>query len=285
MTPAEKRIKELIERWLTSIELHLQYSSLPDEAYWKIQSWPKHDRPTRWVLESAKQKASELKEVLESRHTMGDSKFAEALELTNFLANLVGAQHVDRFVPLAEPRDDKVMPAPPVTRPAQPVHTAPPTSDVPSWYAQAQKSQTSSPPTRTAATKIAAKTTVTPAPPKPEPVRSPPADPDATREMPKMRAQAPPPVIPEKAEQRKPITRPAAPSPAKSTSKASAPPSEVQQLVIGDAVRLLGWGRTWHELPDLIARMADRPPNAEIRKTLRAHRATIEKTAAAAPKK
>src|SRR5690349_10591316 len=106
MTPAEKRIQELIDRWLTSIELHLQYANLPDAEYWKIQAWPKHDRPTRWVLESAKQKANELKEVFESRHAMGDSRFADALELMSFLANLVGAQHVDRFVPLAEPKPE-----------------------------------------------------------------------------------------------------------------------------------------------------------------------------------
>src|SRR5690348_6948708 len=101
MTPAEKRIKELLDRWLTSIELHLQYVELSDEAYQEIQAWPKHDRPTRWVLELAKQKANDLKEACESRQQMGDAKFADALELMSFLANLVGAQHVDRFVPLA----------------------------------------------------------------------------------------------------------------------------------------------------------------------------------------
>jgi hypothetical protein len=34
---------------------------------------------------------------------MGDSKFSESLELMAFLANLVGIQHIQRFVPLADP--------------------------------------------------------------------------------------------------------------------------------------------------------------------------------------
>src|SRR6185312_14767295 len=45
--------------------------------------------------------------------------------------------------------------------------------------------------------------------------------------------------------------------------------------VIADAVRLLGWGRKWHELPELISRMADRPPLAEVRRILRDQRETI----------
>src|SRR5215831_5763500 len=189
MTPAEKRIKELIERWLTSIELHLQYTSLPDDAYWKAQNWPKHDRPTRWVLESAKQKANELKEVFESRHAMGDSKFAEALELTNFLANLVGVQHIDRFVPLAEPKGESAMPQPIASaRPAPISPPPPPSSDVPSWYIQA--TQRSEQPARTAVVKPAQASP----PPKPEPPRPPLPDPDATREMPKVRAQPQPPI-------------------------------------------------------------------------------------------
>ena len=34
---------------------------------------------------------------------MGDTRFAEALELTAFLATLVGLQNVERFIPLADP--------------------------------------------------------------------------------------------------------------------------------------------------------------------------------------
>ena len=103
MTPADRRITELIDKWLTSIELHLQYTELSDAAYARIQPWQKHDRPTRWVLEVARQKVLELKQHCETRQAMGDSKFSESLELMAFLANLVGIQHIQRFIPLADP--------------------------------------------------------------------------------------------------------------------------------------------------------------------------------------
>src|SRR3990170_6184767 len=103
MTPADRRITELIDKWLTSIELHLQYTELSDAAYARVQPWQKHDRPTRWVLEVARQKVLELKQQCETRQAMGDSKFSESLELMGFLANLVGIQHIQRFIPLADP--------------------------------------------------------------------------------------------------------------------------------------------------------------------------------------
>jgi hypothetical protein len=46
--------------------------------------------------------------------------------------------------------------------------------------------------------------------------------------------------------------------------------------IIADAVRLLKWGKPWHELAELIARIADRPSASEIRKVLRANKADIE---------
>jgi hypothetical protein len=49
--------------------------------------------------------------------------------------------------------------------------------------------------------------------------------------------------------------------------------------IIADAVRLMKWGKSWHELADLIARIADRPSAAEIRKVLRANRIEIEEKA------
>src|SRR3954468_1344513 len=103
MTPADRRIAELIDKWLVSIDLHLKYAELSDAAYARVQPWPRHDRPTRWVLEVARQKILELKAQCETRQAMGDSRFAEALELMAFLANLVGIQHIQRFIPLADP--------------------------------------------------------------------------------------------------------------------------------------------------------------------------------------
>jgi hypothetical protein len=47
--------------------------------------------------------------------------------------------------------------------------------------------------------------------------------------------------------------------------------------IVADAVRLLKWGKPWHELPELIERIGERPPAAEVRKVLRANKAVIEK--------
>jgi len=47
--------------------------------------------------------------------------------------------------------------------------------------------------------------------------------------------------------------------------------------VLADAERLLQWGRRWFELPELITRMADRPPLIEVRRILRENRAALDK--------
>jgi hypothetical protein len=87
---------------LSSLELHLKYLSLDDDSYAKIQPWPKHQRPNRWILDLAKQRALALKAQVEERVKMGDVKFSDSLEAMSFLANLVGSQHIERFIPMAE---------------------------------------------------------------------------------------------------------------------------------------------------------------------------------------
>jgi hypothetical protein len=62
-------------------------------------------------------------------------------------------------------------------------------------------------------------------------------------------------------------------------ARAAAQPANGRQhddVVIADAVRLLKWGRQWHEIAELIARMAERPSIAEVRKILRSHKPSIE---------
>lgn len=102
-TPADQRLTELLERWLTSLELHLKYSSLDDDTYWQVQPWVEHQRPARWILDLAKQKTTALKAQVEERVEAGDADFSDALEQMMFLANLVGLQHIERFIPVAEP--------------------------------------------------------------------------------------------------------------------------------------------------------------------------------------
>jgi hypothetical protein len=264
MTPAEKRVKELLDRWLTSLDLHLGYVDLNDSAYNNVQPWPVHDRPTRWVLELAKQKALELQAAFESRLAMGDAKFAEAMELMTFLSTLVGIQHVQRYIPLADPQRhgqgtltelDGLKPV--VRKPTQPAQATPasPTAT--------QATVAVPPRTATPAAAIASTAQTTSKAPTP-------VDNDATREMPRARAIPTP-------QRTAPVTAPAKPiAEVKSPTAIIEALSDMHNLVINDAVRLLNWGRPWHELAELIARIADRPKLPEVRRILRSHRPAIE---------
>jgi hypothetical protein len=239
MTPADRRISELIDKWLASIDLHLQYVELSDAAYARAQPWPKHDRPTRWVLEVARQKVLELKAHVETRQAMGDSKFSESLELMAFLANLVGIQHIQRFVPLADPN----------------------------------KPETS-----------ASQTVETPTVARTAPHRTRPPSDETTREMPRLKTAAKPAAVKQRAEEPKaPVARASQPQQKAAAAKPSAlkatASGDLRVKIIADAVRLMKWGKSWHELADLIARIADRPSAAEIRKVLRANRIEIEEKA------
>ena len=197
MSPADQRIAELLDRWLASVELHARYLALDDKAYAKVQRWPAHARPTKWVVDLARTRVLELKKLLAERQAAGDAGFAEALELMGLLTNLLGSEHVERFIPLAQP----VAPAP------EP-----------------------------------------PEPPKPKPAKPP---------EPTVKVQT----------RRRSSQPPAAPAP---------PMDKATATVIADAVRLLSWGREWPQLAGLVARLADRPPEAEVLKILRRHRAEIE---------
>jgi hypothetical protein len=241
MTPTDRRIAELIDKWLASIDLHLQYTELSDAAYARAQPWPKHDRPTRWVLEVARQKVLELKSQCETRQAMGDSKFSESLELMSFLANLVGIQHIQRFIPLADP-------------------------------------------TRTDSNLATSQMMEAPTVIKPIAQRARPAGDDTTREMPRLKtstASKPTPSAPpaKPAAAPKIAARAATLAPSKMVAPTKTGAADLKSKIIADAVRLLKWGKSWHELADLIERIAERPPGAEIRKVLRAHKSEIEQKA------
>jgi hypothetical protein len=104
MNAAEKRIAALLERWLASVELHAQYLKLDDAAYAAVQDWPRHQRPTKWVVDLARTRLVELQQQFEERRRRGDAAFADSLELMGFLTNLLGSEHVERFVPQANGR-------------------------------------------------------------------------------------------------------------------------------------------------------------------------------------
>jgi len=52
--------------------------------------------------------------------------------------------------------------------------------------------------------------------------------------------------------------------------------SQAEHVVIADAVRLLGWGRQWHEIAEMITRLSERPAPSEIRRILRTYREHID---------
>jgi hypothetical protein len=249
MTPADRRISELMDKWLASIDLHLQYVELSDAAYARAQPWPKHDRPTRWVLEVARQKTLELKQHCETRQAMGDSRFAEALELMSFLANLVGIQNIQRFIPLADPTREGTASSASQTVEAPTIIKQP----VPRARAQVEEATREMPKLKASPAAAAPRPAAT-TPAKPAPAKAAPASPAPRTVTPKAAPRAEP--------------------PAKSVS------SDLKTKIIADAVRLLKWGKPWHELAELIGRIADRPPVPEIRKVLRAHKSDIEAKAA-----
>jgi hypothetical protein len=242
-TPADLRLLELLGRWLESLELHTKYSSLDDDSYWKVQPWSEHQRPTRWIIDLARQKALALRSQVDRRSKAGDSQFSDALELMAFLANLVGAEHIERFIPVAEARNERALPSKPAER----------NSD----------------------STIQQPGTIT-----------------ATREMPKFlgNKRAPPPAGTAQVarNERKPaaVVKPAPKAQPKLPPKKPAaqpdrggPSEAARDQVIADAVRLVQWGRKWFELPELIARMADRPSLPDVRRLLKENKAAIEKKA------
>ena len=242
-TPADQRLLELLGRWLESLELHTKYSSLDDDSYWNVQPWSEHQRPTRWIVDLAKQKTLALRAQVEQRAKSGDTQFSDALELMAFLANLVGAEHIERFIPVAEARNERDISA--------------------------------KAPDRVSDSTIQQPATIT-----------------ATREMPKFLGgkRAPQPqATPQVARNErkaapvvKPAPRPAArPAPKKPASQPerTGPSEAARDQVVADAARLVQWGRKWFELPELIARMADRPSLPDVRRILKENKAAIEKKA------
>jgi hypothetical protein len=247
-TPADQRLLELLGRWLESLELHTKYSSLDDDSYWKIQPWSEHQRPTRWIIDLARQKTLALRAQVEQRAKANDTQFSDALELMAFLANLVGSEHIERFIPVAEARNER---------------------DLSRGPGEASGETSSQLPTVAVPVTLSA---------------------TATREMPKFLGakRAPPSAGTSQVarNERKPaaVLKPQAKAPVKQPAKKPAaqsertgPSDDSREQVIADAARLVQWGRKWFELPELIARMADRPTLPEVRRILKESKAAIEK--------
>jgi hypothetical protein len=124
MTPADDRVLQLLQKWQKSLDLHARYADLPEDQYWLVQPWPNHQRPTKWVVDLARQRLADLQTIVKTRLASGDPSLSEALELMSFLTNLVGSQHVERFVPIAEPERERQLDKAKVTKSTSATSTA-----------------------------------------------------------------------------------------------------------------------------------------------------------------
>jgi len=272
-TPADQRLLELLGRWLASLELHTRYASLDDDSYWKIQPWTEHQRPSRWIIDLAKQKTIALRAQVEQRVKAGDTQFSDAVELMAFLANLVGAEHIERFIPMADAGSERDL-----TPPQRAARTSDTTLQQPSSVQQASTVQQSSSVQQPST--VQQHSTVQ----QPVAIQQSSASITATREMPKFAGskRAPPPAATAQVarNERKPavVAKPA-PKKAAAQTERTGPSEAAREQVIADAARLVQWGRKWFELPELIARMAGRPSLPDVRRILKENKAAIDKKA------
>lgn len=253
-TPADQRLLELLDKWLKSLELHARYSSLDNDSYWKIQPWIEHQRPSRWIIDLAIQKTAALRAQVEARVKSGDATYSDSMELMIFLANLVGSEHIERFIPAAAAENERALtalPADDTVRTA--ADTATGTREMPKFLAPKRQP----PPQGTA--QVARTERKAAAPPK-APARS--AVKPPTRPL-------------------KPAAKPGAKIPSTVPSDSGATEAAREQ-VVADAARLVQWGRKWYELPELIARMAGRPSLPEVRRILKENKAAIDAKAGGA---
>jgi hypothetical protein len=262
------QLEALLERWQISLDLHAKYAALDEARYWHVQPWPKHERPQRWIIQLARKRILALKRVVTQRTAEGDRAFIEGIEIMGFLATLVGLTSVDRFIPLATHETERrdVLAAKPGTVAAKASadtsrsRTPPVARETTSRTAENRRVVEAS--TRTAEHKRTAETT-----------RQMPVMPNSKvyRMLAAQRAGVPLKDPPAAAA----VKRPATVKP----KKAPATVTQPEHVVIADAVRLLGWGRQWHELAEMIARLSERPSPSEIRRILRTYRDQIDAVA------
>lgn len=256
------KIEALLDRWQISLDLHARYAVLDEARYWHVQPWPKHERPQRWIIQLARKRILALKRIVSQRLAEGDRAFIEGIETMGFLATLVGITSVERYIPLATPETERgeVLDVKPEEIEARPVPEA-------ARPRAAEPRRATEGGSRTGEQRRTAETTrQMPALPhsKTERVVTAPR----TGTAPKAAAQSPQ----VRREPRREAPRPVAAKP----KKVSSTITQTEHVVIADAVRLLGWGRQWHEIAEMIARLAERPAPSEIRRILRTYRDHID---------
>jgi hypothetical protein len=268
-----EQLDSLLERWQASLDLHAKYAALDDARYWHVQPWPRHERPQRWIIQLARKRILALKRLVAQRRVEGDRAFLEGVEIMGFLATLVGLTSVERFIPLATPENERrdVLAAKPgaaasVERPEPAKPRAPAAREVNSRTAENRRIVENG--ARIGEHRRTAETT-----------RQMPQLPNSKvyRMLAAQRAGVP--LKAAEAPAAKPVRRdPGRPATIK-PRKAPSTVTQAEHVVIADAVRLLGWGRQWHELAEMISRLAERPAPSEIRRILRTYRAQIDAVA------
>lgn len=274
-SPGEQvaKLEALLERWQTSLDLHSRYAALDDARYWHVQPWPKHERPQRWIIQLARKRILALKRIVAQRTNEGDADFIEGIETMAFLASLVGLTSVERFIPLAthetERREVLDATAEDVEgrAPAEPARprATPVTETARTRLVESRRGAEAG--ARTGENKRTSETTrQMPVLPNPKAERV-----QAVQRGAAARMAAPAPAVARR-EPRREAHKPAAVKPKKAPSTIT----QSEHVVIADAVRLLGWGRQWHELADMIVRLAERPAPSEIRRILRTYHEHID---------
>jgi hypothetical protein len=244
MTAADKRVDELLERWLASVDRHARYLALDDAAYARAENWPRHQRPNTLVVNLARTRLRELQAHLVERRDAGDTRFAEALELMSFLTGLLGSEHLQRFIPLATGKPPDTGVSATIEQPRLRSAARAPSAQRVAGATAAARSQSAA---RNSSPGAAQKVTT------------------GTHRRPVRTAI-----------QSQASASSAAPAPATAPATAAKTVTDARsRQVIADAVRMLAWGREWPAVAGLIARMADRPSEADIWKILRAHRTEI----------
>jgi hypothetical protein len=271
------QLQALLDRWQISLDLHAKYSALDDTRYWHVQPWPKHERPQRWIIQLARKRILALKRIVAQRLAEGDRAFIEGIEIMSFLGTLVGLTSVERFIPLATHETER-----------RDVLTARPEQLAAKAAADTSRSRTPpAPREREPTSRTAENRRVVQQREHVEHKRTA----ETTRQMPVLpgtrvyrmlaaqRAgvplKEPIPATSPKRETKREAARPATVKP----KKAAQGITQTEHVVIADAVRLLGWGKQWHELSDMIARLAERPSPSEIRRILRTYRDQIDAVA------
>jgi hypothetical protein len=243
------QLESLLERWQTSLDLHAKYAALDEDRYWHVQPWPRHERPQRWIIQLARKRILALKRVVAQRQAEGDRAFIEGIEIMSFLAGLVGLTSVERFIPLATHETERrdVLAAKPAQKSGEQSAAKP---------ADKPPAREREPAARSGEHRRSAET---------------------TRQMPQLPASKlqRAPAAPKRDSARPASPRPASPRPATIKPK-KATLTQTEHVVIADAVRLLGWGKQWHEIGDMIGRLAERPAPSEIRRILRTYREHID---------